>query len=249
MSQIKSVNIPKPCHETWQAMTPVSDGRYCQSCCKTVMDFTQMSNNEIISYLSSNTNICGRFNNGQMSNINDHLQLDDAPIMPNLKGWSLLLALLVPVVFNRVLAQSKPVTVQASTNKSNHCNDTTIGKIVSPKYQTIKGAIVDDKNLPLAGAVVTVPQLNLSSVADVNGRFKLSVPMTATVFDVRFIGYDTQKVAIKTNGEQNYTIQLKPSQVLLGELVVITRPSFLKRVYYRFVKRPYRVLKNKLADF
>ncbi len=44
MSQLKSVNVSKPCHETWQAMTPVTGGRHCRSCSKTVTDFTKMSN-------------------------------------------------------------------------------------------------------------------------------------------------------------------------------------------------------------
>jgi hypothetical protein len=60
--------IPKPCHENWSAMTPNEQGRFCSQCSKSVTDFTQMSNDEIIIYLKTNKNfqVCGRFRNDQL---------------------------------------------------------------------------------------------------------------------------------------------------------------------------------------
>ena len=47
MTHIKNISIPQPCSQSWQQMTPVEQGRHCESCCKTVVDFTPMSNDEI----------------------------------------------------------------------------------------------------------------------------------------------------------------------------------------------------------
>jgi hypothetical protein len=57
------VQIPKPCHESWQAMQPQANGRFCDSCCKVVVDFTNFSNQEIVEYLQAKNKerICGRF--------------------------------------------------------------------------------------------------------------------------------------------------------------------------------------------
>ncbi|MCO6147247.1 hypothetical protein [Flavobacterium sp. NRK1] len=65
-------SIPKPCHENWGAMTPDEQGRFCSLCSKTVVDFTEMNNDEIIIYLRANRNtkICGRFSNEQLQEKN-----------------------------------------------------------------------------------------------------------------------------------------------------------------------------------
>lgn len=61
-------SVPKPCHENWAAMTPDEQGRFCSVCSKTVTDFTQMSNEEIVIYLRKNSGnrVCGRFRNDQL---------------------------------------------------------------------------------------------------------------------------------------------------------------------------------------
>lgn len=61
------LSIPKPCHEDWNTMTITQQGRYCNSCCKQVVDFTTMSDVQIIEYLSKTSQkICGRFNENQL---------------------------------------------------------------------------------------------------------------------------------------------------------------------------------------
>lgn len=55
-------NIPKPCHENWDIMNPNEKGRHCTACAKTVVDFTQMTDEEVLNYFSTHKNerICGR---------------------------------------------------------------------------------------------------------------------------------------------------------------------------------------------
>ncbi|MES2478897.1 MAG: hypothetical protein V4561_07410 [Bacteroidota bacterium] len=57
------LNIPEPCHQNWDDMTPEKKGRFCGSCQKIVVDFTQMSDEQVKHYLldSRNKNTCGRF--------------------------------------------------------------------------------------------------------------------------------------------------------------------------------------------
>ena len=51
-------------------MTPVEKGRFCASCQKTVLDFTHLSDNEIIKVVTKNDNLCARIN---VSNLNRNL--------------------------------------------------------------------------------------------------------------------------------------------------------------------------------
>ncbi|KAF2079617.1 energy transducer TonB [Flavobacterium sharifuzzamanii] len=71
MERNHKITIPEPCHEDWDKMTPVENGRFCLSCSKTVMDFTSMLPEEIQYYFIQNQNnkICGRFRNSQLESI------------------------------------------------------------------------------------------------------------------------------------------------------------------------------------
>jgi len=61
------INIPTPCHENWNNMTPDEKGRFCSVCSKTVRDFRTVSDEEIIDVFSdSSENICGNFNETQL---------------------------------------------------------------------------------------------------------------------------------------------------------------------------------------
>jgi hypothetical protein len=65
------ISIPKPCFEGWENMLPNERGRYCNSCAKTVVDFSVMSDEAVQQYFISNAGqkICGHFKNSQVERI------------------------------------------------------------------------------------------------------------------------------------------------------------------------------------
>jgi hypothetical protein len=62
------ISIPKPCHENWDAMHPREQGRHCDACDKTVIDFTEKSDREIGEYFAEHAHerICGHFRKDQV---------------------------------------------------------------------------------------------------------------------------------------------------------------------------------------
>ena len=88
------------------------------------------------------------------------------------------------------------------------------------KYQqqkiTVKGVVVDDLGEPIIGANVVEKGTTNGTITDVDGNFTLSVPSDAS-FEVSFIGYITQTVAVK--GEV-ISITLKEDAQTLDEVVV-----------------------------
>lgn len=60
------ITIPKPCHENWDNMTALEKGKFCSICSKTVHDFTNFSDAELINNFESNKDICGRFREDQL---------------------------------------------------------------------------------------------------------------------------------------------------------------------------------------
>lgn len=67
-----SIQIPKPCHESWEGMTQAEGGRHCTLCAKTVQDFTDWEPEDIMHYLQqSKTEVCGRFRSAQLDVVID----------------------------------------------------------------------------------------------------------------------------------------------------------------------------------
>jgi hypothetical protein len=61
--------IPQPCSENWNTMRPEEGGKYCDSCQKTVIDFTKQSDEEIMNYFLQYQSqpTCGRFRTSQVA--------------------------------------------------------------------------------------------------------------------------------------------------------------------------------------
>lgn len=88
------ITIPKPCHEDWNAMTPKEKGRFCSSCAKTVVDFTEKSKKEIQDFFNTNKNkkVCGHFNRKQLDSI--VIQIPESVFTINLSHEQLFIILL-----------------------------------------------------------------------------------------------------------------------------------------------------------
>src|SRR5689334_19624498 len=105
MSNPIQIRIPEPCHENWHNMTPTEQGRFCGSCQKTVVDFTLMTDNELLNYFSKTSqHTCGRFSG-------DQLNKDLKPTVIKKRYtwayvWNLILA---TMLFTEANAQVKPV--------------------------------------------------------------------------------------------------------------------------------------------
>lgn len=77
MKTYYSISIPEPCNEDWNKMTPKDKGRFCDSCSKTVIDFTKMNSNEIQNFITQNQGqrICGHFKQTQLESIHLHVPI------------------------------------------------------------------------------------------------------------------------------------------------------------------------------
>ncbi|HEV3323985.1 MAG TPA: T9SS type A sorting domain-containing protein [Puia sp.] len=94
MKESLQLRIPTPCGEDWEHMQPAEKGRHCEHCCKTVVDFTEMSDEEIIRYVTERpSGVCGRLMPDQLGR-----ELTPAAVQRNgWSGWRWVLAGLVMV--------------------------------------------------------------------------------------------------------------------------------------------------------
>jgi hypothetical protein len=106
MNQDIQLQIPMRCHEHWANMQPTTTGRHCQSCCKTVVDFTAMGDQEMITYLArAGQGVCGRFAPDQLDRA---LSLTPIRQKSGWRGWAFVLAGLLAAI--RLPAQKRIVT-------------------------------------------------------------------------------------------------------------------------------------------
>jgi len=86
----------------------------------------------------------------------------------------------------------------------------------------VKGRILDETNMPLAGATVIIKGTTLGSTADANGDYSFEANKTgnATLM-FSYVGYKSQNIQVNLKkGENDFTIIMKESASGLNEVVV-----------------------------
>jgi TonB-linked SusC/RagA family outer membrane protein len=81
--------------------------------------------------------------------------------------------------------------------------------------KSISGTVTSSEG-PLVGASVVVKGTTVGALADIDGKFSLTLPKDAQILIVSFVGYQSQEVAVGNSSE--FTIKLSSGQ--LEEMVV-----------------------------
>ena len=155
------ITIPEPCHEDWNKMTPTERGKFCAVCQKEVLDFTHLTDKELVQRLDSGKNICGRFRENQL-NVDFH-SMENTSIP--LKKWWLSVASLLSLgmVGQAQVEQDSAQTVQIEdTNKI----------IKKDSILLFKGVVVDDFG-PIAEAIISNINSGVETSSDMEGKFEI----------------------------------------------------------------------------
>ncbi len=224
-----NISIPTPCHENWQGMSVAKKGRFCDSCQKTVIDFTQSSDRQIAELFKKESNVCGRFLNSQ---------LERDLVIPKEKSSLWIAASAVAMAFfsggsNEVFAQDAKVgTVQSS--ESSHRKE-----IVSIAPRTITGKVIDEDSVTVANALILNKTSGNSYYTDIYGNFKI----TASTDDLLEIsGFNYEQETIKVNNQDKLIILMNRAEfkdmsyTLGGAQAIVVYPRRLSYVGYLFYR-------------
>ncbi len=164
------IDIPKPCHEGWDEMTPVKQGKYCNSCKQAVLDFTTFNDAQLYNFFSGNTrNVCGRFYAAQLGR---QLYL---PPQPRSRLYRIAIAAGLTLLFfnaGELSAHPKPPLVFAVAVDSPATKNTPHIDSVQ-----IEGCVTDNKKEPIINASVRLSKGGVTvagTITDYDGKYKLS---------------------------------------------------------------------------
>src|SRR6266700_1370915 len=237
MPKSLQLNIPEPCHESWQQMTPNEQGRYCLACQKTVVDFTLMSDRQLLDYISkAGSNVCWRFAPDQLNK--------EIPFALNKKRYSFAYLWNLLIASFLVAGKADGQTKRPICNNSIQMDTlTTIiqGTMALVGYPLPKnhrpsfiGGIISDSvtGQPVEGASISSKGKSKGTVAGTAGNFRLACTgkEESVILECSAVGYESRVIAIgKTDNHQQLNIFLKPVVHMLKPVTVTGFTSFSKR--------------------
>lgn len=180
------ISIPKPCHEDWEAMIPNEQGRHCNSCVKTVIDFTSMSDEEVKHFLlhKKEGSLCGRFRTAQLHQIT--IELPENIFHIPLPFWKKFLAACLLVFSATLFSCNTTVNGKPEINAPHAAEPTaveiSIGKPegvpppppVCATVGTFSVRVVEDS--VTQGALEIMPEAPVEPLPDIQAPVQLPIP-------------------------------------------------------------------------
>ncbi|GAB3943274.1 hypothetical protein GCM10028805_09250 [Spirosoma harenae] len=235
--------IPNPCQQRWQDMEAGETGRFCAHCQKTVVDFTAMSDQQLVGYfLAQPKKVCGRFTAEQLH----RASIAGLSVRTGSRSqhWINLIAAGL-ISWSTSQASPNPLFSQAqevNTAHSLYSVDQTVEPLhphtTNDSLGVIKGQVLSRAdNKPLAGVIIQVKGTSRGTFTDKDGSFTLPIPDyqdDKLVVVAVFIGFTTQEIHVSASRNEALLVKLSEDTTLLGEVVCIPKkPSLLKKLRNR----------------
>ena len=231
MSKKIEFKIPTQCHENWDKMQPVDQGKFCLSCTKTVVDFSQMTNQEILLHISkSRGDVCGRFSQNQL---NHKINLPGERKATWKYAWNMLLAVFlsgsaansqIRPMQGKVKIVNKPLEVKPDIQIMGFVT-------MTAPHKFFKARIIDaDDNKPVSFASITVNQGGRQFAADASGNFSVMIKPNQPdqYIEISATGYESKLITLKdlTHGDSKaHVFQLNKKVHELPLVTVIAYPT------------------------
>lgn len=217
MSKNIKISIPKPCHEDRNKMLPTSNGYFCNSCEKEVIDFRNFSDADIQLFFKKmeGKSTCGIFNTEQL-------------FFPDIEAKS--------YTFNKyftrfgfgAMAILSSLLAQAQVTKPKK-----VETFISPKIDKkiaitfpliITGKVVSDENIlemgilkgePVIGATIIINNsIKVFVVNDIDGNFGIQINENdfingSLILSIQFLGFEKELITINKNNLTNLYFEIK----------------------------------------
>lgn len=233
MRQNYKLKINEPCSENWHEMTDIEKGKFCSSCAKPVIDFTNYSNSELIdTFKNTDKKICGKLYSHQL----------DTPLVNNYKKrhssfiYKILSASIL-VGFSKVSFSQKQATPITEVYRTQDTLITIKPNSELSKTRIIKGCIMNENNDSIPFVNLEIQNSSLSTVTNLDGLFELLIPDSIInkkiTLKIYSIGYETIYHVIEPTFEKSGVIKvnfkLKEKNCTIGTIVIHKKKKWWQR--------------------
>lgn len=209
------IKISKPCNEKWENMVANKNGNYCEVCTKTVIDLTQLNQQEITEIMKkSGKNICVRVTQKQIDTPLLDFETENQYNLPFSK-----VAATIMITTSLMTTQFS----QAENNKIHNLIEQTESKDLKKKrnysvpkkeplkpisFKKITGKIISNKGEPIKNAKITfvTTQKLITAYSTKNGTYTLEIP-TKLIDDDNVIRISFYEVLNKENVTTPYVYE------------------------------------------
>lgn len=237
-----TISIPSPCNESWEDMQPHEGGRFCGHCQHAVIDFSMMTDAEVLKALNAHSGgrVCGRMAASQLDRT-----MKEVPA----KRRSLWPAAMLTSLFGIASPAANPVAAKPATFITNEKD--TVAQPTQPvsdsSLRKLTGTVVDQTGDTLIGVSIRMDTLHLVTQTDAKGRFELYLPAEwvdkCPVITVAYVGFTWVQIFAEHNGKNEFlpvNVTLEPE--FKGQMEVSRVMIFKDRITYRirrFFRRGY----------
>lgn len=231
MEQKFNLTISKPCSEKFNQFKQTSTGGFCNSCQKNVIDFRQMSDEQVIKYFNNKTeNTCGYFSTTQLNRTIEIPEFKQPSRFKFLRVAALAFLSLTSLHTIQAQEQKPSIEIVESSKKNSEVNQQ------KPQEQLLAG-VVSDESGPLPGTNIILKGTTIGTSTNFDGEFTFPKALKeGDVLVISFLGYATQEIKIKKEQtELNANMQVDMSCVLMGEVEMNTVYQS-KRTFWQKIK-------------
>ena len=245
MSKIQ-LSIPIPCHEDWGKMTPAEKGKFCLSCQKVVVDFSRMSDADMVAYFKKpKESVCGRFNTDQLNRniivpakripwLKYFFQIAIPAFLMSFKAASQTKQMQGKVI-SKVTLSGDSTTFDKRPSKPNmgEALEGLVGGVVvqkgnKEKFITITGKITDENGLPIPSASVCIKGTKVGTLADSIGNFSIRISEQKVALLITAVGFNGTEIQV--DGRDSVSaVLVSMNPMLMGEIVVVKHTKKTKK--------------------
>lgn len=231
------LSIPKPCAEKWETFAPVATGGFCSTCSKVVIDFTSLSDHEIVNFFTNKpAHACGRFRQDQLRS---YVHTPAPVIHPGITLFKTgLLSLLLFLINKPLLAQ--PISDKPKTEIIDQ-QVLPIEKLqVIDEERIFKGVVISaEDNSTLPGVNVVLKGSTVGTTTDADGRFEFPQKLKeGDILVFSFIGLETMEYIVRKEDKDTVEIKMIMMYVaMMGEIVVgqvyVPQESVFRKLWWK----------------
>jgi hypothetical protein len=227
------LHIADPCHEDWDTMTTADKGRFCGSCQKKVIDFSDMSDREIAQFFKrpSAGSVCGRF-------MADQLERDIKIEKKRLPWIKYFFQILLPAFLLGNEVQAQKGKAKKKTSVVSPRSDVMRWGMVGPAYKPNTIPVEKTKvsltvfvkaattNEPVPYASVNIAKWKAKAIANNDGETELLLEDATGTAEVKIscVGYKTKTVSVSLSSAlvvKGLQVELEIDPIVMEEIVVV----------------------------